>query len=425
MKRKKIMDFVRSRLHKQQRIYSIKDASFPIKTFELNYFIGDRGARFKEVAGLHVIHSAYFHTESQMIVRADGNGTPDFVIRESNYDDIEHMMRFHENYASIFKDLQNKKNIEEFCHNRPIFIFSTTRRKKNYYHVIIDDIPRLLMAIKTYGCEFDVLCPPDLPKFAGDALDIIGKKFGIRSIPFKRGSVLAIDGPILIIEDISKRRFYNFEICRQYIEDRMDKYRSIWPKPPTWDDAVFQYGLTPHWWRVTTDGGEIRVKNNSLSILPSEEAVKSLAMLKDAQASSDACRARKLTIVGRGASARPVRRLLNEDDLLKALPDATVVDFAEHSFREQMAIADQSHAMIGVSGSGLTNAAFLRPGSQLIDILPATVSFPPANHIEHICAIMGIHYTPLCIPPVDGHNNVVVDPEMLRQLLNVSCPVDP
>jgi hypothetical protein len=414
----KLEDFRHTRLAKQVRIFPIRMTSFPVRTFDVHYSIESVGFSHAEEVGIHVIDGALLHAPSQMLARSRGDGTPEYLIRESNYEDIEHQVKFSRLFRNVLPDRADGANVEKVSNDRPVFVFGITRNKSNYYHVMIDDFPRLLLLIENFGTEFDILCKTDLPSFTARILQNISQTYGISLIPMPDAELVSIEAPVLVIEDVSKRGFHLTESCRSYLKDRASKFARYWPAPPTWSDGIYRRGLVPQSWKADNSNGKSFIKNNNVSILPSVDAIRSLQKVKEMVGTNETGAGEAITIVGRGPSARPVRKILNESDLVQAIPGARVVDFGAHGLDEQIAIADQSKAMIGVSGAGLTNAVFMRPGSKVIEICPTSISFPPPDHFEHICTARGIIHTMLCEPPVDNADNINPDPSMIRDRLN-------
>lgn len=80
-----------------------------------------------------------------------------------------------------------------------------------------------------------------------------------------------------------------------------------------------------------------------------------------------------VTFVERKGARELVDQAAHIEALRAAVPHMKldVVDFAAVPFREQIEIAHRTDVLLGVHGAGLTHAMFMKPGSVLVEVLPA------------------------------------------------------
>jgi tetratricopeptide (TPR) repeat protein len=91
--------------------------------------------------------------------------------------------------------------------------------------------------------------------------------------------------------------------------------------------------------------------------------------------------------------AEPRRSMINEADLEDALArrlGAVIVRMENLSFEAQVRLAHEADVIIGPHGAGLTNIAFARPGSWLVELLPRRHAIDLYRLVAADC---GIRYT--------------------------------
>jgi hypothetical protein len=81
-----------------------------------------------------------------------------------------------------------------------------------------------------------------------------------------------------------------------------------------------------------------------------------------------------------------------EKDLLSVIPTdfrVTQLDFAKMTWFEQVAAVRSQDVLFGVHGNGLTNLAWMEPGSLVIELFPAGV-----HHYDYqvLCEVFGLRY---------------------------------
>jgi len=82
--------------------------------------------------------------------------------------------------------------------------------------------------------------------------------------------------------------------------------------------------------------------------------------------------------VGRRDVARPKRKVVNEDEVRAHLAGRgfTCIDGSELSIREQAELFSRADVVVGPHGGGLTNLLFCRPGTQVVELFPASGARP-------------------------------------------------
>ena len=92
---------------------------------------------------------------------------------------------------------------------------------------------------------------------------------------------------------------------------------------------------------------------------------------------------------------RTSRRLMDQDSHIQMLKKThlgvhiDVVDFANLTMKEQLAIVQKTDILAGMHGAGLTHSMFLPPGATLVEILP-----PKLNHcgFRNVAHLAGLRY---------------------------------
>ncbi|MGQ9838713.1 MAG: glycosyltransferase 61 family protein [Cyanobacteriota bacterium] len=94
------------------------------------------------------------------------------------------------------------------------------------------------------------------------------------------------------------------------------------------------------------------------------------------------------------------RRVINEAEVLAALhPWGFVsVQLETLSLPEQIALMQGAEAVIGIHGAGLSNLAFCRPHTLVVEILPSNTLLP---YFWMIAQVAGLRYFPLVAPVCD------------------------
>ena len=416
----KIKKFLHSRIKGQIDIFSVASTSFPIKTFSINFNLPSINITKTETVVIHKLQSVILHIPSQMLFRSTNDGRVDYIIWESNYDNIEHRLQF----SPLFWGIRNyKKYLKRTRHvvfPRPLFVFSVTRKKINYYHVMVEDISRVLLLINNYGPEFDIMYDASVANFAKRALEIIAKNYGMKLFEFPDEEFLFFDSPILIIEDTCKRKFNYTEFGEQFAKDQVANYISAWSQKPEWSSAVFDRGLIPKGWIFPASKKRRFFKTNLVTTLPSNQALNSFDILKKAALAEDTKAENSITLITRNIKARPGRRIINEDQLVKAIKNLQLIDSAVLSLEETVATAHNSDVLIGVHGAGLTNAIFMRPGTMLIELFPTSIAFPPPDHFYHICVARKVHHIVLCVEVSIDQKGIELSEEMIREISKIA-----
>ena len=95
--------------------------------------------------------------------------------------------------------------------------------------------------------------------------------------------------------------------------------------------------------------------------------IESLRRLRDALPASETARSRRLYISRRSAA---VRRVSNESELIKILDDAgfKVVELEMHAWPEQVAMFSDAEVIVAPHGAALANIVFCRTGSLIVEI---------------------------------------------------------
>ena len=83
------------------------------------------------------------------------------------------------------------------------------------------------------------------------------------------------------------------------------------------------------------------------------------------------------------------RRLLNESDLTEMLQKAgfSIIQAEDYSFQEQIAIFQKAEVVVAPHGSGLSNIAFCKPGTTVVDLFSSNFVVPCFWTIANNCGL--------------------------------------
>ncbi|MFQ3613575.1 MAG: glycosyltransferase 61 family protein [Cyanobacteriota bacterium] len=116
------------------------------------------------------------------------------------------------------------------------------------------------------------------------------------------------------------------------------------------------------------------------------------------------------------------RRVINEAEVLAALQpwDFVSVQLETLSLQEQIALMQGAEAVIGIHGAGLTNLAFCRPHTLVVEILPSNALLP---YFWTIAQVAELRYFPLVAPVCDpALVALLASPELDREDAWVPIP---
>ncbi len=126
--------------------------------------------------------------------------------------------------------------------------------------------------------------------------------------------------------------------------------------------------------------------------------------------------------VSRGSAL--FRKLLNEDELTPILTERgyEIVDPGRLSLAEQIAKFKGARSIIGITGAGLTNVVFSRPGATMTCLTPATM---PETFFWFLATLKNHRFLDVRLPEQGGEppgyprsaGNIRIEPEALLRLL--------
>jgi hypothetical protein len=277
-------------------------------------------------------------------------------------------------------------------------------KKENYWHCIIDNISQLLFVLEHFP-KIHVFYPSNLSQMLSRYLYFLRDlyRFDISPIPQNggrfKGAVLMAD-PSLFGEFVHNK----LQTARtlKVANEEMNKTEQ---SPLT---AIHKFGDVPHGFIISNGSNKQQyIKNYSIPIsTPFRKSIfTSLANLRNDVVRGD-IKPHKIIYIHRktGKKKDPV----NEAELLEALVEtfgAELVDFADLSFEEQIKLASQSKALIGVHGAGMANLAFMTPGAALIDIVPPDYSLPKTTEFEVAAKLAGLNHATVECRSRHGENN--------------------
>lgn len=94
-----------------------------------------------------------------------------------------------------------------------------------------------------------------------------------------------------------------------------------------------------------------------------------------------------------------VRHLMNEEAVIQALSKRfEIIEPGKLDLESQMKIFSEARCVVGVHGSNLTNIAFCRPGTAVVEIMAGL----PQPHFEHLCEAAELNFRRVTAAPVSG-----------------------
>ena len=120
------------------------------------------------------------------------------------------------------------------------------------------------------------------------------------------------------------------------------------------------------------------------------------------------------------------RRLLNRAEVLRVVRERglAVVDTADATLAEEVALFSSARLVVGVHGAGLTNALYCPPGAHVVEIAPSGLSYPT---FHKLAAVADLHHhvlpgtepaLPWRLRFLDNVADVVADVPALARLLD-------
>lgn len=123
----------------------------------------------------------------------------------------------------------------------------------------------------------------------------------------------------------------------------------------------------------------------------------------------------------------PVRRLVNEADLLAALVPKgfQVLESSKLPFAEQVALFSRAEAVVGVHGAGLSNIMYCKPGARVLEIT-ARQYIPRISYLD-LAVAAGLDYAAavadergeLVRVDVNTGNDLHLSPDAIRQIADL------
>ena len=132
-----------------------------------------------------------------------------------------------------------------------------------------------------------------------------------------------------------------------------------------------------------------------------------------------------LTFIDRQAK----RHLIDQEHYIETLKskfpavDIQSVDFANHSFAEQLSLVRRTDILVGVHGAGLTHGMFLTPGSAMVEIIPPGFQHKGFRNLAKL--LDHLYFSSHAVKAPDGSgdwqtDDVVVEEDRFLGLLEVA-----
>ena len=146
----------RARLRKQQqlRIRPLRDIAHPTITWNVEYVPNEQES-YSDTIGIYLVNEVYLHRPTGLcFIQNDITDWP-IGIKESG---IEEYQELSLRYQAYFRASNiAHKSISNSRFDKPCFVFNVAQRKTNYYHFLIDSLPRLIDFLEHINEEIIVL----------------------------------------------------------------------------------------------------------------------------------------------------------------------------------------------------------------------------------------------------------------------------
>jgi hypothetical protein len=265
----------------------------------------------------------------------------------------------------------------------------------NYYHWMIEALPRLLLARRRFpDCVFIV--PEPAPEFIGATLNLLGVDMSLR---LDRHSGKVLQASKLIMPEL----VYYYEV---------------------------EYASPSKFNSIQTTSGNIPVPHSALKNLnESEELIFSVRELLLEKFESEAKLPHRKIFVSR--SRQRTRKLQNEEDAWALLQEYGFerVFFEDKTFNEQVHLMLDTTVLLSVHGANMVNMLFMPHGSTVIELMNEEYLNDAYYLLSSTCKL---EYFSIPCKMADKSNkltrdsvvlndaNLVVDTKYLKETLNMA-----
>jgi len=415
-KRLVAMLFRRLQLH----VVPLEDVAQLVSMHPLQ-FVSEESRQQTSVFGIYVLNNAYVHKDSGLIMHQPSPGDWPSCIRESGIQDYQELSLQRSSLLSATRIAHEKVMHLEFSKNCIVFhvgIESGT----NFFHFLIDHLPRLLLLLENFHEEVMVIHLSASTGFIGDYLQLVENIYRVELCGVKPDdfAYLKIKSDLVLISDVSKRLRYSApHMDRILHKARTDpqlealgiKFEELVPK------KIRDQQLIHHW--IHRQNNRIFKQSSGLyehsqSALDSVYRFGAMAVSRHHDKpveSSD------MILVTRDKNSSSQRFLKNEHELLSECEHLSLVDFAKLSVIDQIVISNKCSVMVGVTGAGLANVVYMESGGLVIDITPLGYYLPAVDMIEELCKIRSLHYVRVFSSPLDDQGITTVDVDLIKNVL--------
>lgn len=369
------------------RVSNVRDFGFACFKRELKYLCPYSSKKYSEDISIFKFSKLILNNSTgRIFISPEVNFYRPICLKESSFDDHQDV--------NIRKNIYQNKNIyknlieKEFIN--PVIVFNISGKKRNYYHFFVEDAPHLIWQLETIKGPVDIIVSKDQPKFIIEFLELVSRNFKLKIIYLDPNLNLRVLTPIYICEDTIKRSFgdnpENIATNRKKLFDELKNIFGFKEKKLNIVPTRVQ-NISPRSWKIVTEDGTDKTKNNTIEKLPSCSAI--LSLKKFADSFSKNTNTLKIILISREEDSSRGRNIRNDHKLIKAIPKLIKASFGRMSLIDQIKTCSNTNILIGLHGAGLTNMIFLRKKSTIIEIAPELQSLPKSDLFSNLAKICG------------------------------------
>lgn len=408
---------LRLKLKGHRRVLPVRDICFPFHQFPLDFTNEFLGIKHKELAGLYRLDGLILHTPTGQLLHQPNKRLQSTIIREATVEDVDRCLQ----EDSRYRELGGKDEIAaaSIVFDKDVHIFEIFKRKKNYYHFLVDNSLRLITFLEQYQGDCIILHNPGLPLFAQQFLDIVSDIYGVEVKEYPAEEFVKISNSTIVMDHVLKRYFHDFDTAREenYSRLKFEKASYFSDLGRNRIRPVYSHYPMPVAWE--TDDGDL-YSNDTLMLLPSRtegEMLQRFVRRFIDFYNVDVTKRRRVFIDRSGETKRG-KHVSNMGDVIAEMPEIEPVKFGGLSMKEQIVTGIQCDILIGVNGSGLTNSLFMAEGTTLVNLVPENIFVPKSNIAGAHCGIHGVKYQELIAYLLSKDDITLrVDVKELTQLL--------
>lgn len=344
------------------------------KKFSVVYKIPTEGIEFEEVCGIYSFKDLILCGKTSHLVLPRFNLIP-YVLAESVMSHRNHKKSFAQGILSHIYYSWNKNIYTRIInYDKPVYIFCIMHDKSNYWHIVFDNIVRLVTHIYYIDRPIIVLYKDTTAEYIKQFFDILKNKFPVEFLPYSHRENVLISSEVIVCDPVQKFYFGDSSLALSMYKKSMKKsdHDSI-------TKAVYKNCKIPHNVTIRNNKVNTTFKTNQICIVPSQTSIdiarKIFLSPKKKEPRRSIFSSRKIVNIHKG------RFLINENEFLSDHPDYESLDFAKLSIKDQISLMGNTQKFAGLHGAGFANVLFMPDGGHVLELIPKDLFMPTPNLI--------------------------------------------